>query len=284
MSASEIASVLADLTSHDKRRVVSALAEDHELYALAKGLIAEPTVIDATPIYLSLLESSQEVYLYEDHPCIAPPWDEGAICYLNQHGNVIIMHASVANKMVPWETSEPIDWSMVRWRLAVFVWVGGRGGDGPIATFGPVMLWRIAIAHDGQPLDIGWVNLQPEYDIKHWDMASLVLLGALNFLNCRNILLVEPTRPRAERRRLEPFGVKVHELNILPVGRTMQGHDPVKGLGVPLTSVRGHFARYGIEGRGLLFGRYAGRFWIPQHARGTAELGEVRKTYRLNPA
>jgi hypothetical protein len=50
---------------------------------------------------------------------------------------------------------------------------------------------------------------------------------------------------------------------------------------VPLTSVRGHFATYGQDGRGLLFGKYAGRYWIPQHARGSAEHGVVAQEFRL---
>jgi hypothetical protein len=54
-------------------------------------------------------------------------------------------------------------------------------------------------------------------------------------------------------------------------------------VGVPLTSVVGHFARYGVDGRGLLFGKYAGRFWIPQHARGKKELGVNVNDYDLKP-
>jgi hypothetical protein len=57
----------------------------------------------------------------------------------------------------------------------------------------------------------------------------------------------------------------------------------VDALDAPLTSVRGHFARYGVEGRGLLFGKYAGKFWIPAHARDAGE-GDGVKDYVLKPA
>jgi hypothetical protein len=44
--------------------------------------------------------------------------------------------------------------------------------------------------------------------------------------------------------------------------------------------VRGSYHRYGPEyGRGLLFGKYAGRFWVPPHVRGSREAGEVVQTY-----
>lgn len=39
-----------------------------------------------------------------------------------------------------------------------------------------------------------------------------------------------------------------------------------------------------IHGRGLLFGKLAGRFWIPQHARGDREHGESVADYALQPS
>lgn len=116
-------------------------------------------------------------------------------------------------------------------------------------------------------------------------MAHLVLLGALNFMNCRNVELVEPTWERHKRKRLARLGVKVHTISVFPVGRSVRSGPKVQdaGGGLPLSSVVGHFAHYGPEyGRGLLFGRLAGRFWIPQHARGAKEHGESEVDYRLS--
>lgn len=48
---------------------------------------------------------------------------------------------------------------------------------------------------------------------------------------------------------------------------------------LPLHSVRGHFKTYTPERP--LFGTVVGRFWWPAHARGNAENGEVRKSYRV---
>lgn len=272
--ASAIGRVVADLRTGNIR----ALSDD--LRDLAGPWPAEP-VVDATAIYRSLVAREESVALYEDHPCISPPWEHAAICYVNEHGNVIVMCA-LADSSRQWETAEPVDWERVRWRLNTFVFIGGRSTvSGPMPTIGPVHLWQFAIYEQGEPADLHWVHLVPEYPLEHWDMAHLVLLGALNFMNCRNVELVEPRRPRAEARRLARTGVTVHTINVFPIGRSSRSvkSDP---LGVPLTSVRGHFATYGpAYGRGLLFGKHEGRFWIPQHARGSAEIGTSDHDYRI---
>ena len=284
MTAEPIAAVIADLRACRVRPAT----DDHELAATALARAVAPTVVDATTIYESLAANERPVYLYEDHPCIAPPWDSAAICYVNQHGNVIVMQATAERRKegagAKWdETAEPVDWAWVPWIIETFVWIGGRGGDGrAIPTFGPTHLWQAAVYEGGQPADLRWVHLCPDYPREHWDMAHLVLLGALNFMNCRNVELMEPQRPRPERRRLARLGVTVRTINVFPVSRSSRGAGAGSREGVPLASVRGHFASYGPEyGRGLLFGRHAGRFWIPQHARGSAEQGESQASYRL---
>lgn len=285
-SAEAIAKVVADVRAHNVRVPKGKGLQTVHDYAL--DMIEHPTVIDATAIYLSLLDRD-EVWVYEDHPCIAPPADETTVCYQNGHGNVMVMHASVVPGPFTepvWETNAPVAWGRVKWTLNTFVYIGGWSDElaEPFATSGPVHAWRFAIYDDGEPADLHWIHLVEDYDLEHWDMAHLVLLGTLNFLNCRNVELVEPRRPRGERRRLERIGgPAVHVLNIYPIGRSTRGRsngEPVGGT--PLTSVRGHFAHYGPQyDRGLLFGKHAGRFFIPQHARGEREAGEVEHTYRI---
>jgi hypothetical protein len=128
--------------------------------------------------------------------------------------------------------------------------------------------------------------IDPEANITSWDMPLLVFLQTLNFMNCRNVEIVEPKRSRPERRRLQKMGASViHTLNVFPVGRSSRTRGPKReGPGVPITTVRGTFHHYGPEyGKGLLFGKIAGRFWVPQHARGTAALGESLHQYVLRP-
>jgi hypothetical protein len=107
------------------------------------------------------------------------------------------------------------------------------------------------------------------------------VLGALNLGNCVNVELMEPKRSRAESRRIERMGVRVSELHVRPISKSYRGKGGAEPLGtVPIHSVRGHFATYGPEyGRKLLFGKYAGRYWIPAHARGNPAAGEVQQSY-----
>jgi hypothetical protein len=190
-SSDTIAAVITDLQSGR----VSDLG-DRKMHREALGLfrLSNPTVVNATAIYQSLADNPHPVYIYEDHPCISPPWDQAAICYRNEHGNVIVMHANVSTTYPPWETAEPVDWERVRWTLHTFVWVGGRSGDGrPSPTYGPAHLWQFAIYDNGEPADLHWVSLTGnKLPMESWDMAHLVLLGALNFMNCRNVQLVDP--------------------------------------------------------------------------------------------
>lgn len=287
MTAEAIGKVVADLKAG---RVRLLDPERTGVADKALSLVDDPAVVDCTGIYRSLVERDEEIYIYEDHPSVAPPFDEAAFCYANEHGNVVVMHATQSDPALSrWRTAEPVDWDDVRWITEVMVWLGGRSDRGPFPTTGPAHLWRIATGSDGTPLDIRWVKLLTEYPMERWDMAQLVVLGALNFLNCRNVEIVEPARPRAERRRVARTGVKVNVLNVFPSGSSSSSRSDGDGAGVPLTSVRGHFAHYGDccpghhDPKGKLFGRLSGRFWIPQHARGTAELGTSEHSYRLVP-
>jgi len=262
------------------------------------------TVVDCTKIYHSLVEKDEPVYLYEDHPCITSPWEDAAYTYVNEHGNVIVMHSRtkpyddkkrpaldalseiVRNKTdTPWEPAEPVEWDRVKWISNTFIWVGGRSPEtGPLPTSGPVHMWQYAVYEDGTPADLHWVHVFEAYPMEYWDMAQLVILGALNFLNCRNVTIGLPQRPRSERRRIQRTGVSVHEIMVYPTGRSTrsQSGEPIGEM--PLASVRGHFAHYGPKyGKGLLFGKLEGRFWIPQYARGDSKWGEHEHSYVLEP-
>jgi hypothetical protein len=74
---------------------------------------------------------------------------------------------------------------------------------------------------------------------------------------------------------------------VRPPGRRRAGSGaarPIDAAETPLTSVRGHFARYGVEGReGLLFGKHAGKFWVPTHARGVGDGEPEPRRYTLRP-
>ena len=78
----------------------------------------------------------------------------------------------------------------------------------------------------------------------------------------------------------------VSEISVFPAGRSRRSAAAERKMagGQRLSVVRGHFASYGPDyGRGLLFGKHAGRFWHPQTTRGERAVGEARHDYRLVP-
>lgn len=280
------------------------------------GLATRGPIVDLTAISNELVHTKTEINLYEDHPCISPPWDDAIFAWVGQSGRVRLVAMSAADRTIEadedaarWEPhpDSDFDWdSDVRWVLTLGLWldVGLRYRSSPDSIqarvlSGPAHGWLIAVGHQGDPLDIHWIDLPhddlvigdangpvtPDNDAQFQFMqTSLVhVLQALNFLNCSNVDIVEPKRPRSERRRIERTGVHVHELTVYPKGSSTRSRDggPAEG-GSPMHSVRGHFSEYGPKyGKGLLFGKYEGRFWIPQHARGSSEHGVDVHDYKL---
>lgn len=113
----------------------------------------------------------------------------------------------------------------------------------------------------------------------------------LNLMGCKNIvgqdLVVSAALNKARRRRNKPP---------LTIYKTLLVTLPKTGKAVPLNTqamvkeasesralhtVAGHYADYRERG---LFGRYKGIFWIPAHARGTEDAGQIVKTYQAKPA
>jgi len=111
-----------------------------------------------------------------------------------------------------------------------------------------------------------------------------VLLG-LSFMHCRNVKTEEkgPVRQqsRAHKRKTGRPLLRYHVLVIDHMKEVLEreGHVSKKGLKKALHICRGHFATYGMDGKGLLFGKHKGRIWVPMHTRGSAEQGIVVKDY-----
>lgn len=287
MTAEPIARVVADIRRGRVRSVTRDQRIDDQALACAQR---DQPVVDATDIYKSLVAKDAPVDLYGDHPCIAPPWDDAMVCYLNEHGNAVIMQVSAEPWPAGerWETPNEVAWDELRWRLNAFIWVGGKSGDGkPMPTSGPAHLFQYAVMPDGAPADMHYVHLIRRYPVEQWTMAQLTLLASLNFLACRNVEIVEPKRPFPVRRRLAKTGVSVQTITVRPVSKRTRSTSADDGAEVatPVTSVRGHFASYGPEfGRGKLFGRLSGRFWVPAHARGAGDDAQPERDYLLKPS
>lgn len=305
MTAEKIAEVVADIragrTHHpaatDEAGIVTSLK------LLQQAQLPQP-VVDCTAIF-NMQRVADTIDLYDDHPQIVPPWDDALLCYVNTFGNVICLqvHRRGWDGSTPtrdeWFTDNEVDWPRVRWIAETAIWVGGNSGDGRhMPTSGPCHMFRHAIHDDGSPADINWFALMArrgqfgkhsdidDANTKTWEAAMITVGASLNFLNASNTDVAEPVRPRPQRRRLARTGVTVQTIVVRPPGKrriAASGARPIDATESVLSPVRGHWARYGERwGRGKLFGKYEGKFWIPGHVRGAGE-GEPVRDYLLRP-
>lgn len=288
MSSEDIARVVHDVRTGN----FHTGGKEHQLVEATKAFAVAGPVVDISGIYQVVRDRDYVIDLYEAHTSIVPPWLMFTMVFENKHGNVFVLPSFVREQKEGFEEqwpegNEDVDWSRVRWVMDSFVVLGGRGGDGKrIPTQGPLFLFQTAVYGDGSPADLHWVDLRPDLDRDMWDLAHQTMLGALNFLNARNVDIVEVQRPRAERRRLERAGidVKLHTINVFPAGKTRRNAKGEPIGGQPLSPVRGHWACYGeAYGKGKLFGKLEGRFWISPHVRGVEDNGESRPDYKLVP-
>lgn len=300
MTAEPIAEMVADIRAGRVTHPVNNSAVNTTL--LRRAQKPQP-VVDCTAIFAAQ-QARDEIALYEDHPSITPPWDDALLCYVNTFNNVIVLqvHRYQFDGPAPgqrdWFTENDVDWSQVRWIAETTIWVGGRAGDGTyLPTSGPCHMFRHAINGDGSPADINWLALlvpggrraerqdldDPNQGI--WDGALITLGAALNFLGASNVEVAEPQRPRPARRRLARTGVTVQTIVVRPPGKQRAAQSaprPIEAGEQVFSPVRGHWVRYGVEGReGLLFGKYSGKFWVPAHIRGEADGGQ--RDYVLKP-
>lgn len=274
MTAEQIAAVVADIRAGRVKHPIRDRFTNE--YLLERARLPQP-VVDATGIYRGLVERP-EINMYESFSQVVPPWDESLICYVNDHGNVLVLqvHSEPWGDRKPWETSNPVEWDRVKWQVDASVWVGGMSKGKPTPTQGPAHLLQNAVYEDGSAADLHWVSLlrRPD-DAGTWEMPLATMQAALNFLGCQNVEVAEPKRPFPVRQRLRKTRVQVQTIVVRPPGKRRTSSAavrPMDELDVQLTSVRGSFGRYGPAfGTGLLFGKYAGKFWRPAHVRGAGE-------------
>ncbi len=112
---------------------------------------------------------------------------------------------------------------------------------------------------------------------------------ALTTLSCKNVSLKSHDNdPQQVRRAMKRFGgnpdsYRYHTLIVRPPG-AKSGSPGIEIGAMPRHVCRGHFAEYGPQfGKGLLFGKYEGRFFVPPHLKGDKKNGVVEKDYEVRP-
>jgi hypothetical protein len=274
--------------------------KDHDI---AVDLMKQGTVIDVTALRNDVVSRSDGLDIYED-TVLRPPWLNALLCYTMPDGLVVMMSMLTVFKGeqhddwpsdMRWQPGDAddsgetlnddgpphvIDWDAVEYITQISYWVADDHG-----TSGPHYVELAAIDVDGALLDLRWIQVRPDLNREMWETALSVWLKATTFLNCTNVTIVTPSRQRQLRRQIERTGVDVTEIQVFSSRRSVRGaRVPADSGGMPLSTVRGHVARYGPKfGRGLLFGKYEGEFWIPAHARGDAENGTHEQRYTIEP-
>lgn len=297
MTADHVAAAVADLVA---QRHMDTMRGDPPLIANMLGAESfrdlerasldhardEGVVVDIGSVLATFTES---VSPYDQ--VMLPVWSSALIGYHRHADDVTgewVTRVGIAQCFTPdqvdqraqWESKDPEDhtftWAEVAHvhRLLEYVFSPqtprGRG---------PVCLTQCAVTPEGQVLDMMWTDIEPGTHLR--SNLAVVWMMTLDLLACRNVSVREPHRDRATARRVARAlpGTRVSELAITRSGAWTRGRmgDAMPIDATPLHTVRGHFAEYGANGKGLLFGRIAGRFFIPQHARGSAEHGRTEQ-------
>ena len=127
----------------------------------------------------------------------------------------------------------------------------------------------------------------PGVELVDYGTEGVMAAYTLAFMNCKNVIIQDDTQEYAQPakwyRRTKVPQVTYHTINIQP--RTIRRNpNPIStGIQQRLHICRGHFMHYKEDGPGM-FGRGVyGRFWVPQHPRGSQELGTINARYNVSP-
>lgn len=215
-------------------------------------------------------------------PIIAPPFERARFIYHLRPGPIVVdMTASIFEEneqhpLIFFESEErsfevpPFKWilhfrthAVMSLEHYIFVRTDGEWATGKI----------VAKLDDPNLENVGIAALFP-------------VLFSISLLHCKNIELSDLPPPSRQVRRLaERKGMEIiryKTLVIEPFKKQVRHEARQAGeseIHRALHICRGHFREYSEERP--LFGKYAGRFWVPMHARGSKEHGEVRKDYKV---
>ena len=117
-------------------------------------------------------------------------------------------------------------------------------------------------------------------------LLEYTLRHALTWFSCRNITTapvkleakVEKARRKKNRPNFSAYTLQI-DPSKTPNAKRYEADDP--NWHNRLHLARGHVRTYGEDGRGLLFGKYKCKVWIPPHTRGNRGEGVIEKDYEV---
>lgn len=129
----------------------------------------------------------------------------------------------------------------------------------------------------------GWESFEQRQEYYTNELGNL--LHCMTLMSCKNAAIEKRTSASlAGSRKLygDAGRYEYHVVVIDGACRNGGGTEKYELDLMPLHFCRGHFAEYGPKyGKGLLFGKHEGRFYVPPHIKGNAKNGVVDKDYEV---
>lgn len=146
----------------------------------------------------------------------------------------------------------------------------------------------MSLADDIAAMTPGWQAHYTLVEEKHWLPLLQPCLMSVCWMHVKNIKLDKhapaPALVKKSKKRGRVTPCTYHTLEIQPFKKTLERDSPGLKTGIrnALHMVRGSFHHYGSDfGKGKLFGKYQGTFWVPAHLRGNIDSGLVDKGYTM---
>lgn len=269
----------------------------------AKEFISSCEVIVADNVADYWFARKEDCHWEKDFPCIAPPFPRFFVEFKIPNGWTLgNTFRSVGFATQAWDmTCEPdkrqflrnalgklpIRESDVRWVFRSFV-IAASKRLGTVSVFFRQAYFSF-VGESGAMLSPPHVRIgDRDLDALEEEItAAFYVLGlTISLMHCKNIV-AEKVAPTDEEKERHAKGgnklplCKYRVLHIEPMKEVLrtEGNVEANGIKKALHICRGHFADYTEKG---LFGKYFGRFWVPQHVRGASSRGVVVKDYAIS--
>jgi len=287
--------------SHEAREYLGGLDKlMSELNKSNKDIIPKLPVFEVTNVHRYTM--TKYIDIFKDWPCLMLPIDmmwmeynRGSTRNPTHVGAMLMRNDEAINDPHKFGYADDV---RERGKYAISLSVYFADG---YRAFGPVGMFDVAMDAQGAPLDFKYSHMDigaignPDMTPEELMLTKIApFYQALAFMHCKNMRFVkEAPEPKVSKKWEKKHGEPLAKWNTLiidPLRDTLQREKrgSVRTGPSSLHIARGHFAEYGPEftkpdgsPKGKLFGKYEGRFWVPQHTRGNVDEGVVQHDYQV---